>query len=69
VQPVGLIGDEDGRCYRTRGGRRVIIEDFYNCAPRGRYIERRGYHVRIEPDFNPTSTVIGVFQQRRPALV
>jgi hypothetical protein len=48
---------------------RVIIEDFYNCAPRGRYIERRGYHVRIEPDFNPTSTVIGVFQQRRPALV
>jgi hypothetical protein len=60
VQPVGLIGNEDGRCYRTRGGRRVIIiEGFYNCGPRGRYIERCGYHIRIEPDFNPTSTVIG----------
>jgi hypothetical protein len=26
MEPVGLIGNEDG----TRGGRRVIVEDFYN---------------------------------------
>ncbi|MGZ5873966.1 MAG: hypothetical protein ACXWKP_17835 [Bradyrhizobium sp.] len=44
LQPVRLICNEDGRCYRTRGGRRVIVEDSYNYAPRERYIERRGYH-------------------------
>jgi hypothetical protein len=44
VQQVRLICNEDGRCYRTRGGRRVIVEDSYNYAPRERYIERRSYH-------------------------
>jgi hypothetical protein len=43
VQPVRLICNEDGRCYRTRSGSRVIVEDSYNYAPRERYIERRGY--------------------------
>jgi hypothetical protein len=43
VQPVRMICNEDGRCYRTRGDRRVIVEDSYNYAPRERYIERRGY--------------------------
>ncbi len=43
VQQVRLICDESGRCYRTQGGRRVIVEDSYNYAPRERYIERRGY--------------------------
>lgn len=43
VQPVRLICNDDGRCYRTRGGRRVIVEDSYNYAPRERYIERRSY--------------------------
>jgi hypothetical protein len=42
-QQVRLICDESGRCYRTQGGRRVIVEDSYNYAPRERYIERRGY--------------------------
>jgi len=41
VQQVRLVCNEDGRCYRTRGGSRVIIEDSYNYAPRERYIERR----------------------------
>ena len=50
---VGLIGNGDGRCCRTRGCRRVIVEDFYNYAPREQYIERRGYHVRTKPDFTP----------------
>jgi hypothetical protein len=44
VQPVRMICNDDGRCYRTRGGSRVIVEDSYNYAPRERYIERRGYH-------------------------
>jgi hypothetical protein len=43
VQPVRLVCNEDGRCYRTRGGSRVIIRDSYDYAPRERYIERR-YH-------------------------
>jgi hypothetical protein len=48
VENVRLVCDEYGRCYRTRGGRRVIIQegygDSYNYAPRERYIERRGYY-------------------------
>jgi len=45
VQQVRLICNEDGQCYRTRGGRRVIIgEDSYGYAPRERYIERRSYY-------------------------
>ena len=43
VQQVRLVCDEDGRCYRTRGGSRVIVRDSYNYAPRERYIERRTY--------------------------
>jgi hypothetical protein len=43
VQQVRLICNEDGQCYRTRGGRRIIVEDSYNYAPRERYIERRDY--------------------------
>jgi hypothetical protein len=47
VQQVRLICDEDGRCYRTRGGRRIVQDpsnyDSYNYLPRERYIERRGY--------------------------
>jgi hypothetical protein len=43
VQPVRMVCRDDGRCYQTRGGSRVIVEDSYNYAPRERYIERRGY--------------------------
>ena len=43
VQQVRMICDEDGRCYRSRGGSRVIVRDSYGYAPRDRYIERRGY--------------------------
>lgn len=43
VQPVRMVCNEDGRCYRIRGDRRVIVDDSYNYAPRDRYIERRGY--------------------------
>jgi hypothetical protein len=43
LQSVRLVCDDSGRCYRTRGGSRVIIRDSYNYMPRERYIERRSY--------------------------
>ena len=48
IENVRLVCDDYGRCYRTRGGRRAVIQqdysDSYNYAPRERYIERRGYN-------------------------
>jgi hypothetical protein len=46
TQQVRLVCDDSGRCYRTRGGSRVIIRDSYDYAPRERYIERRDYRDR-----------------------
>ena len=43
VQSVRMICNDDGRCYRTRGGSRVTIQDSYDYAPRDRYIEPRTY--------------------------
>jgi hypothetical protein len=44
VQQVRLVCDDAGRCYRTRGGARVIVRDSYNYYPRDRYYERRSYY-------------------------
>ena len=45
IENVRMVCDESGRCWRQRGGRRVIVEDSYNSyEPRERYIERRGYY-------------------------
>lgn len=41
VQQVRLVCDDAGRCYRTRGGARVIVRD--NSMPRERYYEHRTY--------------------------
>jgi hypothetical protein len=46
VQKVRMVCNENGRCWREHGERRVIIRepgDSYGYAPRERYIERRGY--------------------------
>ena len=46
VQNVRMVCNEDGRCWRQRGERRVIIRergDSYGYARRERYNERRGY--------------------------
>jgi hypothetical protein len=46
VESVRLVCDQSGRCVRTRGAPRVVIQrnyDSYNYAPRERYIDRRGY--------------------------
>ena len=49
VQNVRMVCNEDGRCWRERSERRVIVResrDSYGYAPRERYIERRGYEER-----------------------
>jgi hypothetical protein len=43
LQQVRVVCHENGRCYRTQGGSRVIIRDSYDYAPRERYYERRSY--------------------------
>lgn len=45
IQNVRMVCNEEGRCWRDRGERRVIIRDrdAYGYAPRDRYIERRSY--------------------------
>jgi hypothetical protein len=46
IQHVRMVCNENGRCWREQGERRVIIRDpgdSYGYAPRERYIERRGY--------------------------
>ena len=45
IQQVRVVCNEDGRCWRERGDRRVIIREFddsYGYVPRERY-EHRGY--------------------------
>src|ERR1700710_2791541 len=44
IENVRMVCNEEGRCWRERGARRVIVEDSYGYAPRERYIERRGYN-------------------------
>src|SRR4051812_4128881 len=49
IENVRMVCSESGRCYRTRGGRRIVVEREYGnsynyYAPRERYIERRGYY-------------------------
>ena len=49
IQNVRMVCNEDGRCWRERGERHVIMRDgrdAYGYAPRERYIERRGYEDR-----------------------
>ena len=44
VEHVRMVCDEHGRCYRTRGARRVVVQDdSYAYAPRRQYGER-GYY-------------------------
>jgi hypothetical protein len=48
VEKVRMVCNENGRCWRERGHRRVINRErnSYNYAPRERYIERRRYEHR-----------------------
>lgn len=45
IEHVRMVCDENGRCYRTHGARRVIVQDdSYAYAPRREYRERRYYN-------------------------
>jgi predicted secreted protein len=46
IQNVRMVCNEEGRCWRERGERRVIIREGRDYAPRDRYIERRSYEDR-----------------------
>ena len=47
VQQVRLVCDDNGNCYRSRGGARVVVRDSYNYyQPRERVYERRVYRDR-----------------------
>ena len=51
IHNVRMVCNEDGRCWRERGERRVIVrepDDAYGYAPPERYIERRRYEGRYE---------------------
>ena len=48
VQNVRMVCDDSGQCYRTRGGKRVIIREGYRNSynsyePRAGYYDRRTY--------------------------
>ena len=45
IEQVRTVCDESGRCYRSRGARRVVVrEDSYAYSPRREYRERRYYN-------------------------
>ena len=46
VEQVRMICNENGRCWRERGERRVIVRESYDYAPRERYYGRRDYDDR-----------------------
>ena len=62
IQNVRMVCNEEGRCWRERGERRVIIRerDAYDYAPRERYIERRGYEDRGGIGFSAPGVSVGI---------
>ena len=63
LQNVRMVCNEDGRCWRERSERRVIIRegrDAYGYAPRERYIERRGYEERSGVGFRAPGVSVGI---------
>ena len=67
IQNVRMVCNEDGRCWREPGERRVIIRegrDSYGYAPRERYIERRGYDDRGGIGFSAPGVSVGIGSDR-----
>jgi hypothetical protein len=59
IENVRMVCNEYGRCWRERG-RRVIVDDSYNYAPRERYIERRGYYDGYEGGYYNRGPSVGI---------
>ena len=67
IQNVRMVCNENGRCWRERGERRVIVRepgDSYGYAPRERYIERRGYEERGGIGFRAPGVSVGIGTDR-----
>ncbi|WP_166299388.1 MULTISPECIES: hypothetical protein [unclassified Bradyrhizobium] len=67
IQNVRMVCNEDGRCWRERGERRVIIRergDSYGYAPRERYIERHDYEERGGIGFRAPGVSVGIGTDR-----
>jgi hypothetical protein len=67
IQNVRMVCNENGRCWRERDERRVIIRepaDSYAYAPRERYIERRGYEERGGIGFRAPGVSVGIGTDR-----
>jgi hypothetical protein len=64
IEQVRMVCNENGRCWRERGQRRVIIRDSYGYAPRERYIERRGYEDRGGIGFSAPGVSVGIGTNR-----
>jgi hypothetical protein len=67
IQNVRMVCTKDGRCWRERGERRVITRDpgdSYGYAPRGRYMERRGYEERGGIGFRTPGVSVGIGTDR-----
>jgi hypothetical protein len=65
IQNVRMVCDDNGRCWRQRGDRRVIVRDSYGYdAPRERYIERRGYEERGGIGFSAPGVSVGIGTNR-----
>ena len=62
-----MVCNEEGRCWRERGERRVIVRerrDSYRYAPRERYIERGGYEERGGIGFRAPGVSVGIGTDR-----
>jgi len=67
IQNVRMVCNEDGRCWRERGERHVIMRDgrdAYGYAPRERYIERRGYDDRAGVGLRAPGVSVGIGTDR-----
>jgi hypothetical protein len=59
IEQVRMVCNENGRCWRERGERQVIVRDSYNYAPRERYYGR-GYEDRGAVGIRAPGVSIGI---------
>jgi hypothetical protein len=61
IQNVRMVCDDNGRCWRQRDERRVIIREGRDgYGPRDRYNDRRGYEDRGGIGFNAPGVSVGI---------
>ena len=60
IEQVRMVCNENGRCWRERSERQVIVRDSYNYAPRERYYGRRDYDDRGSVGIRAPGVSIGI---------